>query len=68
MQGDSFLLCSKRIKGYKERETDKQMEHGHQRDVCWDRAGLSTMRSTRDGRVTENSLEVMLNMEDSQKL
>lgn len=30
------------------------------RDVCWDRAGLSTMRSTRDGRVTENSLEVML--------
>ena len=28
--------------------------------MCGDRAGLSTVRSTRDGRVTENSLEVML--------
>lgn len=42
--------------------TDKQMEDGHHERCVLGQGGLSTVRSTRDGRVTETSLEVMLTL------
>lgn len=43
IQEDSFLLCSKRIKGYMESSSENRSSTVIMRDVCWDRAGLSMM-------------------------